>query len=340
MISRGLKRTAVILWTATVVAAGGVITSASAQAQAQPIKWDFMSVVGLTHPVAQIQQQFADAVKQKTNGRLQITIRPPGELPYKGTETLRTVGSNKMQIGDPSAFIAGESKAGSLPMLPFLITNTDELVKAMPALRPHLDKDLARYGVRLLWYYNWPIQTSWGRGAPVRSFADFKGRKVRSSSPEQAYLMKQLGAEPVSLTNTEIPEAMNRGLVDIVATAGFNAYGAKWGEFLQWGYLQGLNAVPAFVVVNAGAMDALPPDLKAALDAAARETQGKMLKEIEALEAGAREKLNKEFKVQLISGSPADAQKGQEIVRSYWATWAKDNNMQEAFDAVRKALGR
>ncbi len=336
MIVRGLKRSIVILSTVALVAGGG---APAADAQT-PIKWDFMSVVGLTHPVTQMEQQFAEAVKQKTGGRLQLPMRPPRELPYKSTETLRTVGGNNVQIGDPSAFIAGESKAGSLPMLPFLITSTDDLVKAMPALRPYLDKDFERYGVRLLWYYNWPIQTSWGRGAPIKSFADFRGRKVRASSPEQAYLMKQLGAEPVSLTAAEIPEAMNRGLVDVVATAGFNAYGAKWGEFLQWGYLQGLNAVPAFVVVNAKAMDSLPADVKAAVEAAARDIQARMLKEIEALENSNQQKLNKEFKVQLMPGSPADAQKGLEIIRPYWSTWGKDNNLQQAVDAVRKAVGR
>lgn len=340
MILRGVRRGDLIaLAVGLIVCAGGVAPSA-AQTAGEPIKWDMMVALGLTHPVAQMYKEFTEAVRQKTNGRLQIAIRPPGELPYKNTETLRTVGSNRVQIGQPTAFISGESKAASLLGLPLLVTSRDELVRSVPAVRPWLDKDFERYGVRLLWYYGWPIQTSWGRGAPIKSFADFKGRRVRTSSPEQAHLVKQLGAEPVSLTAAEVPEAMNRGVMDVVLTAGLNAYGSKWGDFLQWGYLSPINAVPDFVVVNAKAMDALPADVRAAVESSARDIQAKLLKQLEELESGYQGKLGKEFKVQLIPGNPADAQKALEIMRPYWTTWAKENNLQPALEAARKALGR
>jgi TRAP-type C4-dicarboxylate transport system substrate-binding protein len=84
-------------------------------AQPKPVTWDFVLNAGLMHPVAVMEKEFVDEVKKRTNGQLDIVLRPPGELPYKLPEYLRVVGKGNVQMGDVyMGFLGGELGHGHL----------------------------------------------------------------------------------------------------------------------------------------------------------------------------------------------------------------------------------
>src|SRR5262245_22567344 len=74
--------------------------SAPAVAQPKPAAWDMTVMVGITHFVGGVEKEFLEDVSKRTNGALAVTLRPPGELPYKLTEYLRTVGQGNVQMCD------------------------------------------------------------------------------------------------------------------------------------------------------------------------------------------------------------------------------------------------
>jgi TRAP-type transport system periplasmic protein len=329
-------------WAAILVALVALATPAVAQPKAAP--WDMVVMVGLTHFVGSAEKDFVEDVAKRTNGALAVTVRPPGELPYKLTEYLRTIGQGNVQMCDVyMGFIAGDSKLGALTGLPFLVANAKELQKVMPILEPYIREDFARYGAEILTWYTWPEQNFFGRGKPITTFDDFKGRKIRTTSPEQSELLKRLGAIPVSLTAPEVPSAAQRGIMEAVMTAGFNLLFSKWYEFTEWAYLPNIHiGGPSYILVNKGALAALSPEARKGLQDAAQAFQARMLKEIPAREQADLKTLEVEHKVKLYPANPADVAKMRKLMEGYWDEWAKQGGPKtvEAVAQVRKALGR
>ena len=325
-----------------VLAAVGI--AMPAVAQPKPAAWDFVLNVGMTHPVAQMEQEFVEDVKKRTNGQLVITMRPPGELPYKLTEYLRVTGQNNSQMADVyMGFLAGDSKIAVLTGLPFLVGTPDELKKAMTVLDPMIREDFARFGADILTWFTWPEQNIWGRGKPIQTVDDFKGRKIRTTSPEQSEMIKRLGGVPISLTAPEVPSAAQRGVMDGVVTAAFNLLGSKWNEFTEWGYIADIHiGGPAYILVNKGSLAALSPEVRKQLQEAAGVLQAKMLKEIPVREYSDRQLLETQYKIKLYKASPADVARMRKEMEPYWDEWAKQGGpkLVEALAAVKKALGR
>lgn len=328
----------------TVALAALALAAAPVGAQPKPAAWDMVLNVGLTHFVGAVEKDFVEDVKKRTNGGLVITLRPPGELPYKLTDYLRAVGKGDVQMCDVyMGFIAGDSKLGVLTGMPFLVGTSDELVKVMPALEPMIRDDFARFGAEILTWYTWPEQNFFGRGKPIQTIEDFKGRKIRTTSPEQSELVKRLGAVPISLTAPEVPSAAQRGIMDGVMTAGFNLLFSKWYEFTEWAYLPNIHiGGPAYILVNKAAMAGLPPEVRKGLQDAAQAFQARMLKEIPAREQADLKTLEQEHKVKLVRANPADVAKMRQLMEPYWDEWAKQGGPKtvEAIALVRKTLGR
>lgn len=308
------------------------------------VKWDYSLFVGVTHPIAQYARDFADEVKKRTNGMLEIVVRPAGELPYKPTEMARIVGAGQVQLADAyMGFIAGDAKVGAMAGLPFLITTADELKKAMGVLEPTAQKELEKFGAGILYWYTWPQQNVWGRGAPIATIADFKGRKVRATSPEQTEMLRRFGSVPVTFTTAEVPAAAQRGAMEGILTAGFNLLGAKWYEFTEWAWIADIHmGGPSYIIVNRQALESLAPDVRQTLQTVAREFHERMLREVPGREEQDRKTLETQHRIKFIRAATAEVEKGRKLMEPYWAEWARERGpvAVEGLQAVRKALGR
>jgi TRAP-type transport system periplasmic protein len=307
-------------------------------------RWDYYVFVGITHPIGQYAKEFAEEVKKRTNGALEIIVRPAGELPYRATEVTRVTGQGQVQLADGyMGFIAGDVKIAGLTGLPFLVTTAEELNKAVSALEPFLLKEMDRFGVGVLYWYTWPPQNVWGRGEAITTIDGFKGRKIRATSPEQTEMLRRFGAVPVTFTTPEVPAAAQRGAMEAILTAGFNLLGAKWYEFTDWAFLPDIHiGGPSYILVNKKALEALPADVRKTLQAVAEESHQRMLREIPAREEKDRKTLETEHKIRLIRPAAAEVAKGRNLMEPYWAEWAQGRGPEavEALGKVREALGR
>lgn len=99
------------------------------------INWDYLSIIPTSNPAMKPIVDFVNEVKEATGGRLVITIREPGELPFTNSEFVRAIGEGSAQMGwglMPS--IAGDLNGSAALSLPFMIQNSDDLKKAMDAI--------------------------------------------------------------------------------------------------------------------------------------------------------------------------------------------------------------
>ncbi|MHB8587942.1 MAG: TRAP transporter substrate-binding protein [Candidatus Dormibacteraceae bacterium] len=313
----------------------------SSSATGPKVRWDMLLNVPLTHPLTKYFQDFASEVSANTNGQITITLRPPGELPYKQSEYATVVGSGSVALADASAAFIVNSKIAAIPGIPFLVDTPDEYAKARPILRPYLDRDLAKLGDHLLFDYTFPVQTVWGEGTPVKTLGDLKGRKMRASTTEQSVFLQKIGAQPVALQTAEVPQALQLGTVSGVLTAGYIAAGGALGSF-KWGYLLPVNMAPGYIVVNQNQYSSLSSDEKKGLEKASTDIQDKMLKNLVVNDEKAAETQLANGGVVITTPQQSDIEAATNLMKPYWTQWGDQagGDAGSVIKQVEQALGK
>jgi TRAP-type C4-dicarboxylate transport system substrate-binding protein len=183
------------------------------------------------------------------------------------------------------------------------------------------------------------MQIAWS-SKKLTSLEDFKGQKIRATSPEQIEFLKRFGANGLTVGAPEVPSALERGVVDGVLTA--NAGGGKvWKDLLKYCYEIGLNFFEANIVVNKEAFAKLPANYRDILTKAVVELSPKMTQMMAQEEGEEKAKRKAEGMIQT-TATPDEYKRGAERMASYWDEWAKAKGAetQEALKKVREALGR
>lgn len=325
----------------------GVLGAAAASSRGtaqSPVKWDMYSMVGVTHPITLRYKAFADEVRTATGGKLDIIVRPAGELPFRATEVVKVTGDNQVQLSEGyQGFISGAVPLASIASLPFLVRNGEELEKVWPIIDKYTAVEFKKSGVQTLFHHTWPVQNIFGRGKPIKTVDDFKGRKIRSTDGKQAEMLKQLGASSVSLTTAEVPVAMERGVAEGFITAAFNVIGAKWYEFVQWGWLGDVHiGGPDYTLVNIAAYDKLDADTRAKLDAVAKDYAPRFRAANLGDEAKDLDTLKTKYKVDLFVPPKEQVDALIEKMKPYWEQWASGHgaNGVAMLKEIRAALGK
>jgi TRAP-type C4-dicarboxylate transport system substrate-binding protein len=307
-------------------------------------KWDLYATTGVTHPITVRFQAFSDEVKKATDGKLEIIVRPAGELPFRATEVVKATGTGQVQLASGyHSFVGGDIPAASIASLPFLVQSGEELEKVYPIIEKYTTPLFKKRGIKVLFWHTWPVQNMYGKGKPIRSIEDFSGRKIRSTDGKQAEMLKQLGAASVSLTTAEVPVAMERGVAEGFLTAAFNVVGSKWYEFTEWAWMGDINiGGPDYLLMNIKAYDQLPADVKAKLDEIAVTYAPKMRAMNLGDEQASIEELKTKHKIEFYTPPKEVVAELQKKMVPYWESWAKQHgkDTEAMLKEVRASLGK
>lgn len=320
------------------LAAGSLAAPAVSRAQAATNWIAYSYVPAATLAPAKVFQEIIERVAKETNNGFQIKYHLGGSLSIKVTDITTAVGDNVIQLGD-DGFQQGNVPITGTLRLPMLITSTQEFEKALAIMKPYVDKAYDRKGATVLATYYFPVQIAWS-SKKLTSLDDFKGQKIRATSPEQIEFLKRFGANGLTVGAPEVPSALERGVVDGVLTA--NAGGGKvWKDLLKYCYEIGLNFFEANIIVNKEAYAKLPANYRDSLTKAVVELAPKMTQMMAQEEGEEKAKRKAEGMVQT-AASPADYKRGAERMAGYWDEWAKRHGKeaQEALKKVREALDR
>jgi TRAP-type C4-dicarboxylate transport system substrate-binding protein len=244
------------------------------QAQAAT-KWDLASAYPAFNFHTQNLTQFAKDVDAATQGDLKITVHSGASL-FKMPEIKRAVQGNQAQAGEFfMVSFQNEWQPFGLDGLPFLAGNYDEAWKLYQAQKPALQKKLDQQGMVLLYAVAWPPQSIYSN-KPINSGADLKGLKWRVYSPTTARIGELVGAQPVTIQEAELSQALATGVIEGLITS--SATGADNKLYENMKYFTNVQAwIPKnAVVANKKAVEALSPAARDALlkAAAAAEQRG------------------------------------------------------------------
>lgn len=291
-----------------------------------------------TQPSVQAMVRMIEAIKQKTNGGLEIALHLGGSLPIKADGITAAVSDGVIQLGD-DGFATGTIPIGAIIRLPMLLQSPADLDKAMTILRPHLDTAYGKRGVVVLGQYSYPFQVLWGR-KKIAALADIKGLKLRTTSVEQGEFIRRFGGISLTIGAPDVAAALDRGLVEGVLTASSGG-GLAWHDLLKYRYAFPVSYVNSTIIANKEALDKLPAETQQIVRetgaAAAKWAFEEMLRQEDEITA----RFAKEGMV-LAAATEDDIREATEKMRPYWDEWAAKHSPEAVatLKEIRAAVGR
>ena len=229
-------------------------------------KWDMSTAWGANNFHAQNAIKFADAVRNSTNGSVDITVHLSGEVGVKITEKLSAVETGIVQMADMLLFLqAGEAPFLAVDTLPYLIQGQDEMKTWLDVAGDKYDEIFAEHNQKVLYYVPWPSPGVYTK-EPVVSAEDIKGLRIRAFNATSFEFLDKLGAAPVELPFGELAAAVAAGTVDGAATSTSTGVNSKLYQFT--GHFNPLNwsTSPDAVTVNLDAWNALTDDERSTIE--------------------------------------------------------------------------
>lgn len=294
--------------------------------------WKYYSVVGSSHELAKGLIAAFGRIEKRTNGQLKIQFVHYGETPHKATEALQLIEDRLVQMSEwIPAYTTGTYPILGAPGLPFLLPTLRDTAEtaaaadrawASPAMKAQHSAIVAKHGGRAIGsYYYEPMNFYFAK--PVRTLGDFSGRRVRVFSPEQATLIRELGATPVSMTSAEVYSSLQRGLIDGLITSSGGITGLKWHEQLDSALITNLMMVRTDMLVSESALNALPGNARAVLE----EEMGAAGRDLRRLITDSDRRNHETMKTMKFTIVSADAQLYQQLRNlareKVWAPWSR-----------------
>ncbi|MET0279279.1 MAG: TRAP transporter substrate-binding protein [Pseudorhodoplanes sp.] len=213
-----------------------------------------------------VAEPFAAELAAKTNGKVKVQIFNGSDPQGKVTEQASNVKNGVVDIALGLRGAEGDKFPGSSVIeLPFLVPDALRGSRALWSL--YADGTLADeykdYKVLALFVHNPGLIHTTGKR--IFSLADLKGMRLRSPNKTVSTALEYVGAVPVLLQVNDVMAAVKEGKIDGIVT--------NWGNPLQ-GFNDHMKThtdtqfytSAFFIVMNRAKYDALPADVKAALD--------------------------------------------------------------------------
>jgi TRAP-type transport system periplasmic protein len=220
-------------------------------------KWDLTTAWGANNFHAQSAIAFADAVREGTNGSVDITVHLSGEIGVKITEKLSAVENGIVQMADMLLFLqAGEAPFLGIDTLPYLIQGQDQMKTWLEVAGPTYDEIFAKHNQKVLYFVPWPSPGVYSKDAIV-SADDMNGQRIRAFNATSFTFLEKMGAAPVELPFGELAAAVAAGTVDGAATSTSTGANSKLYQFTSHFNPLNWSMSPDAVTVNLDAWNAL-----------------------------------------------------------------------------------
>jgi C4-dicarboxylate-binding protein DctP len=257
------------LW---LLAASFVLASA---AFAQPVVMRVSHQVPPAHHLSKLLQDFANEVKARTNGSVDVQLF--------GSEQLAKAGENFPQVarGNIEAAVSVNFQWGatipemSVTLIPYYMTDLEKIRRFTTSdARKFLDQKLEAHGVHSVGWFYITRQSIFTSGKkPIITLDDFKGVKIRGLNSLTDHALTAVGAAPSAMPGSEVYQALQAGVLDAGLTDLSAAYSRKYYDIQKYGTVAPYFTVFFHLYVNPQWWSKLTPAQRQAIDAAAAKVE-------------------------------------------------------------------
>lgn len=250
----------------TIVAAlVGTLIAGSAFAQELP-KTQLRIVGGLSNLTAYNDYEkpfWTKTIPELSKGQVTAEIKGFNEMGLKGPELMRLMSQGVVEFGTATlSYFASDNPINEAIDLAGLAPDVKTARAVTDAFEPIYAKiygDGAK--VKVLGISPYPAQVLFCN-AEIRSLADLKGKKVRTSGRSQAEFVEAMGGSSVTMAFGEVVPALQNKVVDCAITGSLSGYSAKWYEVSTHLYALPINWNQQIHAVNQKAWDKLDPKVR------------------------------------------------------------------------------
>jgi TRAP-type C4-dicarboxylate transport system substrate-binding protein len=242
-----------------------VLCGGAAQA-ADSFKFSFTTHDPVTSTQTKMHQQWADSIKEKTGGRVEITIYPGGSL-SAATEALDAVKTGAADIGWIfTSFYPGQFPLTDVISLPLIGVSSPpqgtnvlwDLYADSDALRAELSKN----NLKMLMMYGNPTSIIVTASKPVKTVDDVKGLKLRAPAGTATEMMKAWNGTPIMMGPGDVYQSLEKGVLDgyIFEYTGINSF--KLQEVSKYYTEVFIYSGPFLIMMNQDSFNSLPADIQ------------------------------------------------------------------------------
>ena len=278
-------------------------------------------------------QKFCKYVDQITEGKLVVEGFPAGAIvgTFEMFDAVKAGVFDSMHCFD--AYWPGKVPVCSfLTSYPFSIDRPDHYETWYESLG---GQEIAReaYGAHNM-YYLGPIQHDDNlihSKVPIRSFEDFKGKKIRYPGGIIADIYKSAGVSTVLLPGGEVYPALEKGVIDASDFVGAAVnYNLGFGEIAKY-IIMGPPSTPCLhqpvdlmsIEVNMNTWNKIPKHLQQLFEAAVKWHSWEQYTQIQKADIEAFVKFKTVQKVEVIRLKEEDIAKFRRFAPALWVAWAK-----------------
>ena len=254
---------------------GALALGLIAPAHAADYTFKFGHAASSKHVTQRSLEYFAEKVKEKTGGKVEILAFGNRELGddkqlVEGVQ-LGTIDGGL--ISSPTfPLVVGAAQFDAL-QLPFLFKSYDNLSETLtsPVGQKLLDS-LEPEGMKGLGFSDAGKRNFLNRAAPVKTLAEFQGIKTRIVPiPLHKEIWELVGVNPVGMPYGEIYSGLETGIIDAAEMNNSSIRSESFYQVAKNVTLTGHYYWPHVLVMGGDKFDALPADLQAAIVEAGRE---------------------------------------------------------------------
>lgn len=207
----------------------------AAAAFAAPALAEDLSVVGSWSSLP-LHKQFeapfwSETLPAASGGRLNVNLTTHNQMNLGVGDVFRLLGDGvydvAMTVGDYAVADAPELEGLDVPLLALSANEARAMVEAARPMVNDIFRD--RFNSHVLAIAPYPPQVVFCN-AEVSDLDGLKGLKVRASGRMTAKFLEALGAEGVNVSFSEVPGALQKGVVDCAVTGAGSGYSAGWWE--------------------------------------------------------------------------------------------------------------
>ncbi len=217
---------------ATVVA----MSLAGASAHAQDIDKTSLSYVGSWSSLS-LYQNFEkpfweNHIPEASGGQISTDVTTFDQMGLGGGEVYRLMARDVIEVTSTVAdyAVADAPELEGLDM-PMIAPDVETARKVAEAYRPVLADAFAKRfdGAQLLAVVPYPSQMVFCN-TPIEGLSDLQSKKIRASGRTTAEFLQAIGAEGITLNFSEVPGALQRGVIDCAVTGSLSGYSSGWHE--------------------------------------------------------------------------------------------------------------
>lgn len=174
---------------------------------------------------------WTETLPKASNGDFEVTMTTHNQMGVGVGDVFRLLGDGvydvAMTVGDYAVADAPELEGLDVPLVALTADQARAMVNAARPMVEEIFRD--RFNSHVLAIAPYPPQVVFCN-AEVKILDDLKGKKVRASGRMTAKFLEALGAEGVNVSFSEVPGALQKGVVDCAVTGAGSGYSAGWWE--------------------------------------------------------------------------------------------------------------